>query len=167
MKRTVLFSLAILLLLSSCASPSIYVTDKGSSSTLDNSWIINYILPPRGIEPNKVYTFFCESIVQRPTTLTNTCADFGEAIYGIKWTIWDINGAKGSGKYSINECKPNCAVGIRREFVVSLTLDRVTFDGQRYFLNFLTIVPEGVGEINLYSIWDLSSFYREVPGMRN
>ena len=133
-----------------------------------DAWLTHYIEPPRDVSSSSVYTFLCESITQKPETLTNTCADFGESVYKIKWKTWGITGATGTGIYSINNCEPNCAEGKRNEVPVQLKLDRLTTDGKRYVLNVLTIISDNATEPGgVYALWDLSDFYREVPDMRS
>lgn len=166
MKKIALFPFAITILMSACTATHGQDKDIRVPRVSQDSWMTRYINPPKEVQPDKIFTFLCESIVQRPTTLTNTCADFGEAIFDIKWMIWSIDGAKGTGTFSVNQCEPDCAEGIRKEYQVELSLDRITFDGKRYFLNYLTIVPAKIDNIDLYEIWDLGSFYREVPEMR-
>ena len=99
-----------------------------------DQWMIRYIDPPGNVDPKKVYTFECELISQRPDELTTTCADFGAVVYKIKWTTWTVNGAEGSGIYSVNNCSPDCADGTRHEVRVKVYLSDVTTDGKNYFL---------------------------------
>lgn len=151
----------------------IFAIQSLQSQNINNSnntdvWLTNYIEPSKEVSPDLVYTFLCELITQKPETLTNTCADFGESVYMIKWKTWGVKGATGTGTYAINQCEPNCAQGKTREVPVKLRLDRVTSDGKRYLLNFLTIISDNATEPDgVYAIWDLSSFYREVPDMRS
>lgn len=144
-------------------------TKSGHKQKMDSDkWLTTFIDSPGDIPSNSVYTFLCELITQKPETLTDTCADFGESVYKIKWKTWGVKGATGTGIYSINDCEPNCAEGTRREVPVQLRLDRVTTDGKRYLLNVLTIISVNATEPDgVYAIWDLSSFYREVPDMRS
>lgn len=166
MRRVAILSLVLIFLISACTQSPNQEIDTSDITKSQDSWMTRYIDPPTEVKSDEVFTFLCESIVRRPTTLTDTCADFGEAVFDITWKTWGIEGAKGRGTLSINECEPDCADGTRREYPVSLILDRITFDGTRYFLNYLTIVPDVIDNDNLYTIWDLGNFYREVPDMR-
>ena len=157
--------LIAVLVLSSCASSTSEDREKPGRESSDQ-WITEFVDAPKDLDTENIYTFFCESVVQRPTTLTNTCADLGESVFEIRWKQWDLNGAKGSGIYSINQCEPDCATGKRIETPVNLSLDRFTTDGSRFFLNYLTITSNSFESDEIYEIWDLSSFYREVPDLR-
>lgn len=129
---------------------------------------MNYITPQAKVSRESTYTFMCEMIIKRPQTLTNTCADFGERVYDIRWDKWSVYGATGKGIYSLNDCNPNCAEGKSSKTPVFLSLDIVTTDGKRYFLNILNIRSESsIDGGGVYAYWDLSSFYREAPGMRS
>lgn len=154
-----------ILSLTGCVSSPISPESEPAPRTSD-SWLTNYVETPEGLESKDIYTFLCEKVVQRPTTLTNTCADFGQSVYEIKWQEWNANGATGTGVYSENQCDPDCATGERIETKVIIRLDRFTTDGTRYFFNFLTISSSNFEENEIYEIWDLSKFYREVPDMR-
>lgn len=143
-------------------------SNEGAQSELapEDRWMLQFIEPPANVESKKVYTFECELISRKPETLTTTCADFGEVVYKIKWTTWSVNGAKGTGVYSLNNCDPDCADGTRNETPVSLNLDGVTTDGTKYFLNTLTIISKDAVNDGIYKIWDVGEFYRNVPEMR-
>ena len=151
-------------------------------------WMDEIVDPPAGVSPAKVYTFECELLSRKPTTLTTTCADFGIAVQKIKWSKWSADGAEGSGEYVVNDCSPDCASGNLWTTPVKVFLSDLTTDGKSYFLNTLTFVPlselsspgsyvakhglefNGSAQINGKEVaansWDLSSFYREVPEMR-
>jgi hypothetical protein len=152
------------------------------------TWMDQYVDPPSGIDPKDVYTFSCEIIQRKPTAFSTTCADFGIAIFEIKWSTWSAEGAKGSGVYSANDCKPSCAEGTRHEIPVYLWLTDATTDGNNYFLNTLRFVPRDVYEgkvdevvseyVNLASSvivegktfngaeWDLSDDWKSFPELR-
>lgn len=140
-------------------------SEQNNRTSID--WTLNYVSPESNIASDKVYTFLCETIIERPTVLTNTCADFGQQVTDIEWEDWGAFGASGKGIYRINNCDPDCADGNWSATPVKLKLDRLTTDGSRYLLNILTIFsPESNIEKGIYEIWDLASFYREVPKMR-
>lgn len=153
------------MVLTSCNPPQENF-DKQRISNQNDSWLTEYIEPPSNVPPSETYTFLCEVLVQRPETLTRTCADFGEKVFDIEWKTWGIEGAEGTGIYSFNDCNPDCAEGTRSEVPVSLRLDRVTTNGEKYFLNFLNISSKNFLIDDIYMFWDLSEFYREVPSMR-
>lgn len=152
-------------------------------------WMLQYIDPPAGVDPKDVYVFDCETVDRKVESLTTFCADFGIAVWKIKWSMWSANGAEGSGIYMANDCEPSCAEGSYLEVPVNVYLSDLTTDGKNYFLNTATIVPSNLedqegpivgGDGTAYftlttkvkgkevsaEIWDIASFYREVPNMR-
>lgn len=108
-----------------------------------------------------IYTYNCENLEQRPEQLTKFCADAGVYVYDIKWNRWGYNGAEGSGIYSQNLCKPNCAEGQRVEELVDLYLNGIeVIDGKRV-LRYLSVntrdgalLPNG----DSYDNWDVAEF---------
>jgi len=153
-----------------------------------DQWMIRFIDPPDNVDSRKVYTFECELISRKPEVLTTVCADFGEVVQDINWSKWSVYGAEGEGEYSVNDCKPDCASGNRYSVPVKVFLSDVTTDGKNFFLNTLTFTPvsefsapgsyhakDGLEFTNTAQfggktvsaiIWDVASFYREVPDMR-
>jgi len=152
------------------------------------AWMDQIVDPPAGIEPSDVYTFSCELVLRKPTSFSTNCADFGMAIFEVKWSIWSAEGAKGKGIYSVNDCNPSCAEGRRHEIPVYLWLVDATTDGRNYFLNTLLIVPRDAYEgkevevVSKYTNlggsvvvegktfygaeWDLSSDWKNFPDLR-
>lgn len=153
------------------------------------AWMDQIVDPPAGIKPSDVYTFSCELVLRKPTAFSTTCADFGVAIFEVKWSMWSADGAKGSGVYSVNDCNPSCAEGTRHEVPVYLWLLDATTDGKNYFLNTLRIVPRDAYEgkvdeivssyINLNGTviiegreftgaeWDVSIDWKNFPELRS
>jgi len=153
------------------------------------AWMDQVVDPPAGIKPSDVYTFSCELVLRKPTAFSTTCADFGIAIFEVKWILWSAEGAKGSGVYSINDCEPSCAEGARHEVPVYLWLQDATTDGNNYFLNNLRIVAKDVYEGRVNDIqsnyvklngevfvegkkfsgaeWDVSSDWKNFPELRS
>jgi hypothetical protein len=152
-------------------------------------WMLQYIDPPAGVDPKDVFVFDCETVDRKVESLTTFCADFGIAVWKIKWSMWSANGAEGSGIYMANDCEPSCAEGSYLEMPVNVYLSDLTTDGKNYFLNTATIVPSNLqdqkgpivgGDGTAYftlttkvkgkevsaEIWDIASFYREMPNMR-
>ena len=121
------------------------------------------------VTAENMWTYECEFKVQRPTTMTSACADFGEQVHSIKWTVWEKGKALGTGVYSKNDCDPDCADGTIYETPVKVELRDLTRDGNKYFLNTFTFaskigedLPEGRAP---NGSWDISEFYRMVPEM--
>lgn len=133
-----------------------------------DSFKISRVTNTSGIEPQEVYTFMCEMIEIKPSTMTQFCADFGEAIYAINWSRWSADGAEGTGTYSYNDCEPSCAEGTIREAKVSVQLKGLYTDGARFYLrNFSYLGKEPFLEGRpMEGGWDTAEFYINVPDMR-
>ena len=116
---------------------------------------------PVAIEQNQAWTYNCEFPVQRPESITLTCADGGILVTDIEWNAWTINGASGSGTYSENICEPNCADGRRINVAVIVRLSEpFQYKGRNIFQTLEIEVEAGSqlpnGETNLF--WDVSEF---------
>ena len=155
--------LASMLIVSGCKSMPM----KNEISMTSDFQLIE-VMNTDGINPNRIFSFECELIVQKPEVATSACADFGEAVWDIEWNSWGATGAAGVGTYKVNDCKPNCAEGQIFEQKVKVRLDGLYTDGERYFLRNFSY--EGVEPFPLDRSatggWDVAEFYLEVPGMR-
>lgn len=130
-----------------------------------------FLPPSDSIVAKDLWTYECEMEIQRPTTMTSACADFGEVVHSIKWSTWEKGKAVGTGIYSINDCLPDCADGTRHEAPVKVELRDLTREGNRYFLNtfsFESISEKGFPEGRASNgSWDISEFFRMVPQMHS
>lgn len=127
------------------------------------AWMTTLVSGSEAISPSDVYTFDCETVERKPEVLTTSCADFGIAVFNIKWKVWGATGAFGTGTYSVNQCEPSCAEGKRVETPVSIQLQDLLFDGKKYYLNRATITPLDPNQKLLTSQdWDLEDFYRSM-----
>ena len=157
----------LVVMLAGCSSPSTQVNE-GDLST-NEGFNLEIVDDVSGIAPDDVYTFVCELIVQKPSEFTPNCADFGEAVFDIQWDSWSAEGASGRGRYSINDCEPDCASGTRHEALADVTLKNLKTDGESYFLTdftFETQKPLLAGYSNVGG-WDVSDFFVNVPEMRD
>ena len=157
----------LVVMLAGCSSPSTQVNE-GDLST-NEGFNLEIVDDVSGIAPDDVYTFVCELIVQKPSESTPNCADFGEAVFDIQWDSWSAEGASGRGRYSINDCEPDCTSGTRHEALADVTLTNLKTDGKSYFLTdftFETQKPVLAGYSNVGG-WDVSEFYINVPEMRD
>jgi hypothetical protein len=157
----------LVVMLVGCSSPSTQVNE-GDVST-NEGFNLEIVDDVSGIAPDDVYTFVCELIVQKPSESTPNCADFGEAVFDIQWDSWSAEGASGRGRYSINDCEPDCASGTRHEVLADVTLKNLKTDGESYFLTdftFETQKPVLAGYSNVGG-WDVSDFFVNVPEMRD
>ena len=141
-------------------SPESRTDDNSQKSDLNTIKFVE-VRDTSGITPDQVFSFFCEVIDQKPEIVSTTCADLGEGVFDIQWDTWSASGATGIGTYSVNQCEPNCAEGIRIEAQVSVALSNLVSDGSRYFLTQFTYqggsdFPE---EYPKTGTWDLSDFY--------
>lgn len=117
-----------------------------------------------------MWTYECEFKVQRPRTMTSACADFGEQVHSIKWAVWANGKALGTGVYSKNDCDPDCADGTFHEMPVKVSFTDLTKEDGKYFLNIFSFTSQSGENLPQGTItngsWDISKFYRMVPGMR-
>lgn len=58
-----------------------------------------------------VYVYNCGIVDYKPQSMTPFCADVNAGVGNLEWNAWGSKGAKGTGLYGINVCKPTCADG--------------------------------------------------------
>ena len=147
------------------------VEEGASEQEIDpqDAWMYTIVESSSDIDPQNIYSFACEIRTKRPETLTTVCADFGSALWEIKWGKWDAFGGRGEGNYRENDCEPSCAEGTISSRPATVLLNDLTFDGTRYFFNTAKIRFKDVdyAKDEYEFIWDIASFYREVPDMRS
>lgn len=136
--------------------------------TQDDSFQLTRVEDVSQVKDSDVLTFLCETITTKPDVATPNCADFGEAVFDIKWSQWSAKGAQGEGTYSINDCNPDCASGTRSSIPVNVFLKDLYTDGSRYFLRNFSYEARDSKVIEQLSpgTWDLADFYINVPDMR-
>jgi len=82
----------------------------------------------------------------RPGIFTLACADGNAYVSGLSWTAWGSSSALASGKYSFNDCTPNCLSGHGHTFAGLIVLWGVKalpgHAGVRYFTE-MTIILTG------------------------
>ena len=147
------------------------LNDEYSEQKIDpkDAWMYKFVEPSKGIKPKNIFAFECELRTKRPETLTTVCADFGKALWEIKWGKWNAFGGHGEGIYRENDCDPSCAEGTIRSRSAEVLLTDLTFDGVHYYFNTakLKFKDKKYKEGEFEFVWDIASFYREVPGMRS
>lgn len=76
---------------------------------------------------NDTYIVDCAGqLVEKPSSITITCADAGVSINKITWATWNENAAKGRGTLAWNTCLPKtCVDGIVEKYKVRITLGGV------------------------------------------
>ncbi|MEY3963301.1 MAG: hypothetical protein RLZZ106_556, partial [Cyanobacteriota bacterium] len=66
--------------------------------------------------------------VSRPSAIQISCADGGIMVSDIRWSRWDMNGAKGTGNLVVNSCiykgGPTCVEGQTMSYPAALSLVR-------------------------------------------
>jgi hypothetical protein len=88
---------------------------------------------PANLNDSEVLTWDCEIPVQKPDTITLTCADGGWMVHSITWTQWGADGAEGTGIFREKLCDPSCAEGdIAQEKVKVELSDLAEREGEFY-----------------------------------
>jgi len=95
------------------------------------------------IDPMNIYAIVCGYPEHKPDSTTTNCADWGVQVNNISWHSWDGYGAYGTGVWSVNQCKPDCANGTRIGVPVEVRLSKLMTDGKRFFLTSFNAYPEG------------------------
>lgn len=160
-----ILTLLAVLLISSCTQK---VVDSSESQDVQDEFKLIEVKDRAGIAESEVLSFECELITQRPEVATPYCADFGVAIWDIKWSTWSAEGAEGTGIYKANDCDPDCASGNIFEEQVKLKMSGLHSDGSRFFLRYLNFRADSPLPLSnsKSGVWDVAEFYIESPWMR-
>ncbi|HWB67169.1 MAG TPA: hypothetical protein VG708_10120 [Mycobacteriales bacterium] len=67
----------------------------------------------------------CTKAVYKPANYVLACADANILVRHVKYKSWTHTKARGTGTYSYNTCKPDCADGHFRHFHARFVLDQV------------------------------------------
>jgi hypothetical protein len=86
-----------------------------------------------------VLTWDCEIPVQKPDTITLTCADGGWMVHSINWSKWRIGGAEGTGIFREKLCDPSCAEGDIAQEKVTIKLSDLAERKGKFYLRSLDI----------------------------
>ena len=160
-----ILTLLAVLLISSCTQT---VVDSSESQGVQDEFKLIEVKDRAGIAASEVLSFECELITQSPEVATPFCADFGVAIWDIKWSTWSAEGAEGTGIYKANDCDPDCASGNIFEEQVKLKMSGLYSDGSRFFLRYLNFRADSPLPLSnsKSGVWDVAEFYIESPWMR-
>ena len=160
-----ILALLAVLLISSCTQTEV---DSSESQKIQDEFKLIEVEDSSGIVASEVLSFECELITQRPEVATPFCADFGVAIWDIKWSTWSAEGAEGTGIYKANDCDPDCASGNIFEEQVTLKMSGLYSDGSRFFLRYLNFKADSPLPLSNSKSgeWDVAEFYIESPSMR-
>jgi len=94
---------------------------------------------PADLIDSDVLTWDCEIPVQKPDTITLTCADGGWIVHTITWSKWGIDGAEGTGIFREKLCDPSCAEGDIAQEKVTIKLSDLAERKGKFFLRSLDI----------------------------
>jgi hypothetical protein len=69
-----------------------------------------------------------------PSSIVVACADAGIGAKGLTWTAWTRTGAHANGTVYENDCTPDCADGVFKDYPAKITLSgvRSTPDGRAF-----------------------------------
>ncbi len=122
------------------AASAVFLSAALAANTLSNNSTAELVPSPRptitipaDLKDSDVLTWDCELPVQKPDTITLTCADGGWMMHSIIWSTWGADGAKGTGVFRENLCDPSCAEGhIAQEKVKVELSDLAEREGEFY-----------------------------------
>jgi hypothetical protein len=90
----------------------------------------------------EVFTWNCESRVQKPSEIVLPCADAGIYVDQIQWSTWERAGAVGAGIFHVNDCDPDCADGTMHQAPVRVELRNFEKYKGKYYLRTLEITSK-------------------------
>ena len=100
------------------AASAVFLSAALAANTLSNNSTAEPVPSPKStitipadLKDSDVRTWDCEVPVQKPETITLTCADGGWMVHSITWSTWGIGGAEGTGIFREKLCEPSCAEG--------------------------------------------------------
>ncbi len=122
------------------AASAVFLSAALAANTLSNNPVAEpvespspTITIPANLKDSDVLTWDCEIPVQKPETITLTCADGGWMVHSITWSTWGIGGAEGAGIFREKLCNPSCAEGdIAQEKVKVELSDLAEREGEFY-----------------------------------
>ena len=122
------------------AASAVFLSAALAANTLSNNSTAELVPSPKptitipaDLKDSDVLTWDCEIPVQKPDTITLTCADGGWMVHSINWTQWGADGAEGTGVFREKLCDPSCAEGdIAQEKVKVELSDLAEREGEFY-----------------------------------
>ncbi|CAB5240901.1 unannotated protein [freshwater metagenome] len=88
----------------------------------------------------QVYVTNCGTVDFKPDSILKYCGDGAVGIGEITWDSWSASGARGIGKYFVNNCLPNCAEGTWDYQKVEIALSRVKTIQSKEVLTYIKVV---------------------------
>ncbi len=136
-----------------------------AAAALGTTLLLNSIAPssqPISTAAADIFTWDCESPVQKPTTIMIMCGDGGIFIDKITWKTWSAQGATGVGTWGENLCDPNCAEGEIVYAPVNFALSNLSARKGKNYLRTLDITTQDGkdfpwGRANSFQ-WDVMEF---------
>jgi len=136
-----------------------------AAAALGITLALNTIAPssqPISIAAADIYTWDCESPVQKPETIMIMCGDGGIFIDKITWKTWSAQGATGTGTWGENLCDPSCAEGEVVYAPVNVSLSNLSARKGKNYLRTLDITTQDGkdfpwGRANGFQ-WDVMEF---------
>jgi hypothetical protein len=128
------------------AASAVFLSAALAANTLSNNPVAEPVASPSptitipaNLKDSDVLTWDCEIPVQKPDTITLTCADGGWIVHTITWSTWGIDGAKGTGIFREKLCDPSCAEGDIAQEKVKVELSDVAEREGEFYLRTLDI----------------------------
>jgi hypothetical protein len=77
----------------------------------------------------------CQHPTYEPRKIIPACADLNDFAVVTRYDSWTRHQARGSGRFFLNDCKPDCASGHFHKYVATFSLHKVVKkeDGSRVF----------------------------------
>jgi len=91
----------------------------------------------------------CTKSQAHPATIVIFCADANASLTHLHWSSFGGPSASGSGRYSVNDCTPNCAAGKFHSYPIRLVLSKAKLcpdhvdDYRRADITFTAARPPG------------------------
>jgi hypothetical protein len=131
------------------AASAVFLSAALAANTLSNNPVAEPVASPSptitipaDLRDSDVLTWDCEIPVQKPETITLTCADGGWMVHSITWSMWGIGGAEGAGIFREKVCDPSCAEGDIAQEKVKVELSDLAERKGEFYLSTLDISTE-------------------------
>jgi hypothetical protein len=128
------------------AASAVFLSAALAANTLSNNSTAELVPSPKptitipaDLKDSDVLTWDCEIPVQKPDTITLTCADGGWMVHSITWRTWGIGGAEGAGIFREKLCDPSCAEGDIAQEKVKVELSDLAEREGKFYLRTLDI----------------------------
>jgi hypothetical protein len=153
------------------AASAVFLSTALAANTLSNNSVAEPVPSPKptitipaDLKDSDVLTWDCELPVQKPDTITLTCADGGWMVHSITWNTWGIGGAEGSGIFREKLCDPSCAEGDIAQEKVKVELSDLAEREGEFYLRTLDISTASGKDFNSGRSngleWDVMEFMK-------